>query len=151
MNYPGHSSTSITADLHIHDSVDYNRMAELDRKLLQRGLPRVYEDATFTMRKRFNTDERKARNAERGLWGKADPTREDRGDQPDRSDGSERGDGPQRSGGNKNGKVDCSGEVYDCSDFDSYQEALRVLKACPGDPHNLDGNGDGEPCESLKD
>jgi hypothetical protein len=43
--------------------------------------------------------------------------------------------------------------VYNCSDFDTYQEALRVFKACGGvnnDVHHLDGNGDGEPCESLK-
>ncbi len=30
-NYLGHSSTAITADLYIHDSVDYDRMFELDR------------------------------------------------------------------------------------------------------------------------
>ena len=31
-NFLGHSSTSITADLYIHDSVDYDRLAELDEK-----------------------------------------------------------------------------------------------------------------------
>ncbi len=46
--------------------------------------------------------------------------------------------------------MNCSENVYNCSDFDTYEEALWVLEACPGDPHNLDGNDDGEPCESLK-
>jgi site-specific recombinase XerD len=31
-NFLGHSSTSITADLYIHDSVDYDRLAQLDRE-----------------------------------------------------------------------------------------------------------------------
>jgi micrococcal nuclease len=39
----------------------------------------------------------------------------------------------------------------DCSDFASYFEALVFFNnAGPGDPHGLDGDGDGEPCESLK-
>lgn len=56
----------------------------------------------------------------------------------------------QRSG-EKSTDGDCTVDTYSCSDFDSYQEALRVLNACPGDPHNLDDNGDGKPCESLQD
>ncbi len=31
-NFLGHASTSITADLYIQDSVDYNRLFDLDRK-----------------------------------------------------------------------------------------------------------------------
>lgn len=38
----------------------------------------------------------------------------------------------------------------DCSDFTSQGEAQRFYDAHgPGDPHHLDGNGDGEVCESL--
>ena len=37
----------------------------------------------------------------------------------------------------------------DCSDFDTQAQAQRVLESQPGDPHRLDGNGDGEACESL--
>jgi hypothetical protein len=41
-------------------------------------------------------------------------------------------------------------EDKDCSDFDTQAEAQRFFeKHQPGDPHNLDGNGDGEACESL--
>ena len=36
---------------------------------------------------------------------------------------------------------------YDCSDFASQSEAQEQL--LPGDPHNLDGNGDGIACNSL--
>ncbi|MCF8029883.1 MAG: excalibur calcium-binding domain-containing protein [Desulfohalobiaceae bacterium] len=43
-----------------------------------------------------------------------------------------------------------SGEDKDCSDFDTQAEAQRFFEAHqPVDPHNLDGNGDGEACESL--
>jgi len=37
----------------------------------------------------------------------------------------------------------------DCSDFATQAQAQRVLESQPGDPHRLDGNGDGEACESL--
>jgi hypothetical protein len=41
-----------------------------------------------------------------------------------------------------NGKTDC-----DCSDFATQREAQRFL--LPGDPYQLDGDGDGIACESL--
>ena len=37
----------------------------------------------------------------------------------------------------------------DCSDFSNQQQAQRVLDAFSGDPHRLDGDGDGVACESL--
>ncbi|CBH22776.1 hypothetical protein SRM_p61020 (plasmid) [Salinibacter ruber M8] len=38
----------------------------------------------------------------------------------------------------------------DCSDFDTQPEAQRFYEASkPGDLHGLDGNSDGEACESL--
>ena len=37
----------------------------------------------------------------------------------------------------------------DCSDFATQAEAQAVLDADPSDPHGLDGEGDGVPCESL--
>ena len=36
---------------------------------------------------------------------------------------------------------------YDCSDFSSQAEALEYLTS--GDPHGLDADNDGIPCESL--
>lgn len=41
--------------------------------------------------------------------------------------------------------------VYNCSDFGTYAEALAVYKAnLPGDPNDLDRDNDGIPCESLR-
>lgn len=37
----------------------------------------------------------------------------------------------------------------DCPDFETQAEAQAVLDADPSDPHGLDAEGDGVPCESL--
>ncbi len=45
---------------------------------------------------------------------------------------------------------DPSGENRDCGDFSSQAEAQAFYEAAgPGDPHRLDGEGDGTACESL--
>ena len=38
---------------------------------------------------------------------------------------------------------------YNCSDFETQEQAQRVFDRDPSDPHNLDGEGDRTPCESL--
>lgn len=45
--------------------------------------------------------------------------------------------------------VTCRYDAYNCGDFSSCGQANRVFRACSGDPHGLDGDGDGVPCESL--
>lgn len=48
---------------------------------------------------------------------------------------------------------DCSGNLYNCSDFKTHQEAQAVFDCCMAqigkDVHKLDGNNDGMACESL--
>ena len=49
-------------------------------------------------------------------------------------------------------RYDPYGPDRNCTDFESYQEALAFYVAAGGpgsDPHRLDVDGDGEPCESL--
>lgn len=43
----------------------------------------------------------------------------------------------------------CTKSDCDCSDFRTQAEAQRVLNAFPGDPFRLDGDKDGQACESL--
>ena len=38
---------------------------------------------------------------------------------------------------------------YDCADFERRAQAKAVLERDPSDPHYLDGDGDGIPCEDL--
>lgn len=42
----------------------------------------------------------------------------------------------------------CEGDIYNCGSFTDRDALMSYFNACPGDPSNLDGNGDGEPCES---
>lgn len=41
----------------------------------------------------------------------------------------------------------CVGNLYNCSDFGSREEVMSYFNACPGDPSQMDGDGDGIPCE----
>jgi micrococcal nuclease len=43
----------------------------------------------------------------------------------------------------------CVDTDCDCFDFSSQQDAQRVLEAFIGDPHHLDGDGNGMACENL--
>lgn len=44
----------------------------------------------------------------------------------------------------------CVSDDCDCGDFSTQEQAQAVLNAFPGDPHRLDGDDDGIPCESLR-
>lgn len=47
---------------------------------------------------------------------------------------------------------ECSSNIYNCDDFSSHAEAQEVFETCGGtsnDIHQLDGDQDGEACESL--
>jgi len=71
---------------------------------------------------------------------------EDSADNPDESSKAEEGVSTTPS------KNDCSGNVYNCSDFSVQQKAQNTYEYCGGpntDPHQLDVNGDGVACESL--
>jgi len=73
--------------------------------------------------------QRQARRAGRGLWSQANPVPP--WEWRDRSSGQPAND-------------------RDCSDFDTQPEAQQFFERHqPGDPHNLDGDGDGQACESL--
>lgn len=43
---------------------------------------------------------------------------------------------------------DCSGDIYNCGSFNNRAEMRNYFEQCPGDPSNLDGNADGQYCES---
>jgi endonuclease YncB( thermonuclease family) len=80
--------------------------------------------------------ERQARNASRGLWSQASPTAP--------------WEWRDRQGSSSGGTGETSAGDRDCSDFDTQREAQRFFERHgPGDPHRLDGDGDGEACESL--
>ncbi len=58
---------------------------------------------------------------------------------------------PDVANGDSTG-VECNSNTYNCGDFQTQAEAQEVYEACGGvsnDIHKLDGNLDGEACESL--
>jgi len=76
--------------------------------------------------------QRQAQNAGRGLWSQPNPTP------------------PWAWRDRTSGPGETSTQDRDCSDFDTQPEAQRFFERHqPGDPHNLDGDGDGQACESL--
>jgi hypothetical protein len=92
------------------------------------GLPWHYEQYAPNETE-YSRLERLAQNANGGLWSQPSPIApwewRDRGSREPEKD-------------------------RDCSDFDTQPEAQRFFEAHqPGEPHNLDGNGDREACESL--
>lgn len=87
--------------------------------------------------------ERQARNAGRGLWSRRNPI------PPWDWREGERGQAEKRRAPTGL-RYDPGGPDRDCSDFRSHAEAQRFFEAAgPGDPHRLDGDGDGRACESL--
>ena len=42
---------------------------------------------------------------------------------------------------------ECSYNIYNCSDFDSQEEAQNVFEICENDVHDLDRDNDGIACE----
>lgn len=103
-----------------------------NRRLLSEGYARVYE-SDFSKLNDFLDVEAAAQRTDAGLWdfessSRANPTPTETGDDvpPPPPDGD-----------------------YDCSDFDNQDQAQTVLERNNGDPHRLDGDGDGAACESL--
>ncbi len=98
---------------------------------------------------KFKTAERRARLFEKGLWAagvcekKVTPAAL-------RAAGVSLVSTPTSK---NSGQYICTNNIYNCSDFSSQTEAQTVFLACGGpaaDPHELDRDGDGAVCESLK-
>ena len=104
---------------------------DLGALLIQRGLGWHYEQYA-PGETEYARLEQQARNAGRGLWSRANPTP------------------PWVWRDRTSGPGETSTQDQDCSDFETQPEAQRFFERHqPGDPHNLDGDGDGEACESL--
>ncbi len=107
--------------------------ADLGAMLIRRGLAWHYRQYAPNATE-YARLERQARNSGRGLWSQANPT------------------APWTWRDRTSGPGETSTRDRDCSDFDTQPEAQRFFESRqPGDPHGLDGNNDGQACESLPD
>jgi hypothetical protein len=104
---------------------------DLGKKLIEDGLAWHYEQHAPNATE-YARLERQARNAERGLWSQASPVP------------------PWEWRDRTSGQKETSTQNRDCSNFSTQSVAQRFFEQNqPGDPHGLDGDGDGEACESL--
>lgn len=114
----------------------------------------------------FKEAQREAREEGRGLWGLSE---EELCRQTDRGngigggspvcDGADSGadENPEHDPEHQPPTVDPTDDIpplpsdgnYDCADFGTQAQAQAVYDRDPSDPHYLDGEGDGVPCEDL--
>ncbi|KTG12205.1 nuclease [Haloferax profundi] len=113
------------------DSENYNR------RLLTDGYARMY-DSEFSQRNEFRSAEDRAQSLSKGLWDFEAPSTPEETSSNEERDGSSSDIPPVPADGD-----------YDCSHFDTQDQAQQVLESTSGDPHGLDRDNDGIACESL--
>jgi len=104
---------------------------DFNERLLREGYARLY-DTQFADRDAYAATESAARERGTGLWA-FDPADYE---------------GGETAAGVEIPPLPPDGD-YDCGDFETRAQANAVLDRATGDPHGLDGDGDGEACESL--
>lgn len=120
--------------------MNQNDGPSFNQKLITQGYARMY-DSTFSKREVFVTAEATARQNCVGLWNyEASPT-------------VTRTSTPTSSQANAD-SVDLPPKPadgdYDCSHFDTHEQAQYVYEQDTSDSHRLDGSdNDGKACESL--
>lgn len=103
---------------------------------------------------RFLEAQRKARTANRGLWGLStgklcQQTNRGNGIGGGCSD-SEPESQPEDYSDSSVSSASGEDSNLDCASFETHDQAQRVLEQDPSDPHYLDGDGDGVACEELQ-
>lgn len=124
-----------------------------NERLLETGHARLYE-STFSKRAAFEQAERTARQNAVGLWDYDAPTTTTTTTTTTTSTTTTTTTtGTPTTTTTTTGSSDLpplpeDGD-YDCSHFDSQEQAQTVLEQDPSDPHRLDADDDGIACESL--
>lgn len=112
-----------------------------NERLLTDGYARLY-DSSFSKRSTFEQAEARAQRNDIGLWDFDEPT-------PTTTTTPETTEAPSDGGERVDLPPPPSDGDYDCSSFDTQEQAQAVLDNDPSDPHRLDGDDDGIACESL--
>lgn len=123
----------------------YRNGDSINLKMVKRGQAVVYRqylDACENTKDQFLEAEQEAKSSKLGFWNQPNvyPWEYRRG---------ERVSSSNPSNSDSSNLPACVDTDCDCFDFSSQQEAQQVLEAFSGDPHRLDGDGDGVACESL--
>lgn len=106
-----------------------------NRKLIEHGYARRYDDSSFTLKSEFGQLEENAQAENRGLWSFEQQSTSTPTPEPTP---------------NQTPPPPPTGDV-DCSYFDTHEAAQQFFENHnpEEDPHRLDGDGDGQACESL--
>lgn len=154
-------SVYLETDASQNDRDKYNRLLRyaimengnnFNKQMISSGLAREYTYKTpYKYQKEFKNAENEARNAKKGLWSAC----------YDNTNNHISSGGENRNSGNllnsaqilKSGDCYCESNKYNCPDFKTHLEAQKVFECCVAkvgkDIHKLDGNNDGQVCESL--
>lgn len=147
----------LEADSTQGDKDKYNRLLRyvwlesglfFNKQMISEGYAYEYTySKPYKYQSEFKQAEAEAKQAKRGLWADdACAVVEDNATSPTVQQPS-----PQTSQFNLS-QYDCSVNKYNCSDFETHDEAQAVFEYCGGtvnDVHKLDGDKDGQVCESL--
>jgi len=128
----------LLAYIFLEDGTNFNKY------MIEQGYAYEYTYNTpYKYQKEFKEAELEAKNNERGLWADGVCAQEDT------LDTKENNPVPTQSISND---YICSYNAYNCTDFKTHAEAQKVYESCGGssnDIHKLDGDLDGEACETL--
>lgn len=121
----------------------YQNNQSINLEMVRQGQAVVYDrylDGCSETSDQFLEAEQEAKSSNLGFWNEPNvmPWDYRRGDRVSDSQPT-----------NQSNLPSCVESDCNCSDFSSQQEAQQVLEAFSGDPHRLDGDGDGVACESL--
>ena len=123
----------------------YRNGNSVNLKMVERGQAVVYDrylDGCSETSDQFLEAEQEAKSSKLGFWSQPNIM-------PWKYRRSERVSSTNTSNANSSNLPACVDTDCNCSDFSSQQEAQQVLEAFSGDPHRLDGDGNGVACESL--
>ena len=120
----------------LEDGTNFNKM------MIENGYAYEYTyNLPYKYQSEFKQAEEQAKTLKKGLWA-------DNACQEKQVINTE----PAVKTTTKPAKSDCSGNVYNCSDFNTHEEAQATYEYCGGvnnDTHRLDRDKDGQSCESL--
>ncbi|MSU74609.1 hypothetical protein EXS57_02410 [Candidatus Kaiserbacteria bacterium] len=122
--------------------------------MVEQGYAHEYTYNTpYKYQSEFKAAQTTARNQERGLWApgvcetKSSPSTQTQSTPPPVQQAA-----PAPVTTSNNSNYTCTTNTYNCTDFSTHAEAQAVFNACGGvnnDIHRLDGDGDGDACETL--
>ena len=129
----------------------YRNSDSVNLKMVQQGQAVVYRrylDGCSETSDQFLEAEQRAKSSNLNFWSQPNvmPWDYRRGDRVSDSQPINQNDFQPS---NQSDLPSCVDSDCDCSDFSTQAQAQEVLDAFSGDPHRLDGDGDGVACESL--